>query len=81
LIFKFNIIIIDSNINKMCNKCPICNKKSNQLGLVCKCGNKYCMQHRLPEHHNCTYDYKTEFRVKLMENLTSSKSVKFTEEH
>jgi len=63
----------------MCNKCPICNKKSNQLGLVCKCGNKYCMEHRLPEHHNCSFDYKTTAREKTLENIAKNQQPRIVE--
>jgi predicted nucleic acid binding AN1-type Zn finger protein len=63
----------------MLNKCHICNKKTNNLGLICKCGNKFCMEHRLPENHNCDYDYKKNYRQQLLENLTSNKPPKYIE--
>ena len=61
----------------MPNICPICNKKSNQLGIICKCGNKYCMNHRMPEDHHCIYDYKSEAQQHILKILTSSKYPKF----
>lgn len=63
------------------NKCPCCNKKVNFLGIICKCGGKYCMDHRLPEKHNCLYNYRVEATTVLMKSLTSNnppKSVNFT---
>lgn len=40
-------------------KCNICNKKIN-LGMefTCRCGKLLCSQHRLPETHECSFDYK-----------------------
>ena len=40
-------------------KCQVCNKKIN-LGMefTCRCGKLLCSQHRLPETHECSFDYK-----------------------
>ena len=62
-------------------KCPCCSRKANILGLVCKCGSQFCMDHRLPEHHNCSYDYKTAAREKLKEELSSNRAPKIIESH
>ena len=38
-----------------------CKKKINSVDEIiatCRCGNKYCSKHRLPEMHNCKYDFK-----------------------
>ena len=41
-------------------KCIICNKKLSLTDQKCRCGIIFCSRHRLPEQHNCTYDFKTE---------------------
>ena len=48
-------------INK--NKCDFndCKKKLSITQLIackCKCSNQYCILHRLPEQHNCNYNFK-----------------------
>ena len=39
-------------------RCPICNKKITLMDYTCRCGNSYCIKHRMPEDHNCTFDYE-----------------------
>lgn len=37
-----------------------CNKRisvSDEIISKCRCGNQYCSAHRMPECHNCTYDF------------------------
>jgi predicted nucleic acid binding AN1-type Zn finger protein len=47
--------------------CIICNKKLGLLSFTCKCGDKqYCSQHRMPEFHNCSFDFKKEHRDRLI---------------
>ena len=43
------------------NKCSYieCNKKLKLTDLSCRCFKRFCLSHRLPETHNCIYDYKT----------------------
>ena len=46
---------------------PECKKKIrivDSLSSECKCGNIFCLTHRLPERHDCTYDYNKEVDVK-----------------
>ncbi len=40
-------------------KCPVsgCGKKLQLTDMACKCNATYCMMHRLPETHACTYDH------------------------
>ncbi|KAK7073365.1 AN1-type zinc finger protein 4 [Halocaridina rubra] len=49
---------------------PRCEQCSKRLNLVntydCRCGRIFCTQHRYPETHECTFDYKSEGR-KLIE--------------
>tara|TARA_B100001142_G_scaffold327069_1_gene383858 strand:- start:1368 stop:1595 length:228 start_codon:yes stop_codon:yes gene_type:complete len=47
-------------MGKKCKRCPVdnCNEKippaAALIGL-CKCGLCFCIAHRLPESHNCTF--------------------------
>lgn len=61
------------------SSCPVCGKRTNNLGIVCKCGNKYCMTHRMPEDHKCTYDHKSDLQSKLLLRLTTSNAPKIIE--
>lgn len=46
------------NPNKTQKKrCFYCKKKSMIITL-CKCENHFCLKHKLPEQHNCSYDFK-----------------------
>ena len=53
--------------------CHLCHKKISALyyGFLgkCKCQNYYCYQHKFPEDHKCTYDYKSEQKEKLEKDL------------
>tara|TARA_Y100000389_G_C17463928_1_gene523936 strand:+ start:829 stop:1152 length:324 start_codon:yes stop_codon:yes gene_type:complete len=62
-------IHLDSNITtkplktKM-NRCLFkgCKAKVSLIGYSCRCisnGGKFCANHRMPEDHSCTFDYKT----------------------
>lgn len=33
---------------------------TEQLTCKCKCGNTYCVKHRLAETHHCNYNFKNE---------------------
>ncbi len=55
----------------MSARCVTCNKKTGLVPFECKCGLLYCAKHRHPEEHSCTYDFKTEARNKLNDELTS----------
>eukprot|EP00117_Sycon_ciliatum_P010637 scpid106620/ scgid12462/ Zinc finger A20 and AN1 domain-containing stress-associated protein 6 len=39
-----------------------CRKKLRLADPACRCGMRFCMAHRLPEQHHCTFDYKTHGR-------------------
>ena len=50
---------------EICNY-DICNKKLSLIEKIscnCKCGNIYCLSHRLPEIHHCIYNFKNEIDV------------------
>ena len=51
---------IDFNIGKKKKiKCFCCKKKS-LIMIRCKCGNLFCLNHKCPESHNCTFNFKHE---------------------
>ena len=37
----------------------VCKKKLSILDFECRCGNLYCSLHRLPEQHDCEFDFET----------------------
>ncbi|OMO80963.1 Zinc finger, AN1-type [Corchorus olitorius] len=43
---------------KMANRCFICRKKTGLTGFKCKCGSTFCGEHRYPEKHECSFDFK-----------------------
>jgi predicted nucleic acid binding AN1-type Zn finger protein len=51
--------IIENN-KKNTNKCSHspCNTKLKLTDFDCRCSNRFCMKHRLPESHDCSYDFK-----------------------
>lgn len=48
----------------MKTKCEFCNKKV-LLSNTCKCNKIFCMKHHHPEDHNCTFDFKQDFKDKF----------------
>lgn len=45
-----------NNIN--INNSQKCKKKLGLISFKCKCGKSFCLDHRLPETHECTFDFK-----------------------
>ena len=50
---------------KPLNRCHNCRKKIGIYGFSCKCKGYYCIIHRFPETHECSFDYKKEGKLKL----------------
>ena len=52
--------VIENNKKNIINKCfhTDCNMKLKLTDFDCKCNHRFCMKHRLPESHNCSYDFK-----------------------
>lgn len=46
--------------NSLIARCNIddCRKKVGIVPFVCRCNSIFCSMHRIPESHNCTFDYK-----------------------
>lgn len=42
-----------------------CKKKLSLTDSDCRCGIRFCMNHRHAETHNCTYDYRAAGRALL----------------
>lgn len=62
---KLKNLIIYYNMLNTKKKCFLCNKRKKKILLECKCSNFFCVEHLLPEKHNCTFDYKTEGKEKI----------------
>ena len=55
-----------------------CNNKLRLSDLHCICNKIFCIKHRLPEYHNCSYNYKyTQQEENKIINEMKSKSEKF----
>lgn len=48
-------------------KCTSCKKKSHVL-VTCSCNHKYCMTCRLPEVHQCNFNFKEQGKTKLIKD-------------
>ena len=57
-------------------RCNHCKKKMGVMEYECKCKKKFCAACRLPESHNCTYDFKTNNKLKLMKELVKIEPAK-----
>lgn len=55
-----NIDIIKKKPKNKKNRCQMkgCNKKLDLVPFECQCKLKFCVLHRLPEKHNCLFDFK-----------------------
>ena len=50
---------IESHPNRIqFNNCFYCDKKLKLIHYKCKCKNLYCVKHRLPQSHDCKFDFK-----------------------
>lgn len=71
---------IETEKTNKSNRCSVCNKKTKLIGFKCKCGVNTCITHKLPEDHNCDYDFKTEEKERLRKKnpkIVASKIEKF----
>ena len=60
-------------------RCHVCKKKLGVMEYTCKCGKVFCITHLQVEEHACTYDYRTEKKALLKQQLeTGPLSTKVT---
>tara|TARA_B100001093_G_C26166304_1_gene733755 strand:+ start:139 stop:366 length:228 start_codon:yes stop_codon:yes gene_type:complete len=45
-------------LNNKISRCEMCNKKLTLLSFTCKCNKKFCLDHQLPELHQCLFNFK-----------------------
>ena len=50
-------------------RCYHCNKKIKLIEYACRCNEIFCQKCRMPESHNCTFDYKNKGKTQLAQNL------------
>ena len=52
---------------KPSNRCSHneCKKKLLLSDIQCKCNERFCITHRMPESHNCSFDYKAVWQSQL----------------
>ena len=62
----------------MKKKCYICKKKIKSIiPCECKCKLLFCRLHMDPVKHNCTFDYKEEYKKILIKNNPTVSHEKF----
>ncbi len=56
-------------------RCDHCEDEVDYLPFICRyCGKSYCKKHRIPENHECSFEFKNDpFKVKSMNKAKSSK--------
>ncbi|KAJ8458437.1 hypothetical protein OPV22_031363 [Ensete ventricosum] len=53
---------------KAADRCGRCKKKVRLCArFKCRCGSTFCAAHRLPETHECAFDYKAHGRAAIAE--------------
>lgn len=52
-------------VEKETNKCNKCTKKVGIMGYKCKCDSTFCKAHRLPEDHDCEFDFRQASKAQL----------------
>ena len=60
----------NNNVVKEINQdgCSFCSKGNILIPYRCKCQLNFCKKHRLPENHNCHFDFKEEGRNQIKTN-------------
>lgn len=56
-----------SPLSPLTQRCSHCNKKISVVPFSCRCGLKFCVKDKLPENHNCTFDWKAAAKKELAE--------------
>nr|GFA33158.1 putative zinc finger A20 and AN1 domain-containing stress-associated protein 8 [Tanacetum cinerariifolium] len=52
-----------NEVVKKKNRCHVCNKHVGLVPFSCRCGERFCGLHRMPEKHECKFDFKAAGRV------------------
>jgi len=58
-----------------------CNKKiklTEQVMGKCRCNNTYCLLHRMPESHDCSFNFSLDKECFIKENKCVEPKLKFT---
>ena len=53
-----------------------CTKKLGIMPFICRCQKEYCAKHRMPETHECTFNYKK--LIKILLNKYKTKIIVFS---
>jgi hypothetical protein len=55
----------------MSSRCALegCKKKLSLVDYACKCTKVYCAAHRVPETHECKFNYKEEHKKNLLQHM------------
>ena len=59
------------SLKKQQKRCAFCHRKLGMIEFNCPCSDHFlfCIHHRLPEMHNCTYDFikeKNDYKKELL---------------
>lgn len=73
----YNNKINNKTNNKICNF-ENCNKKIRITDIECKCKLIFCKLHRLPEYHNCSYNFNSDELKRKIINSLECKGSKIT---
>lgn len=67
-----------SSKKKLTPRCCMldCKKKIGLIRFECKCGLSFCVKHKLPELHNCSFNHKNEGITSLKHKLVKVSSNK-----
>ncbi|CAG9321530.1 unnamed protein product [Blepharisma stoltei] len=78
--FKQAKTSVVKKISPQCDlsKCWLCQKRIKSLNFICQCGYSFCLQHRIPEVHNCTFDYRNHGKSRLSKENPRVVAEKFT---
>lgn len=67
---------MDCSNNNIKLYCDYCNKKLKMINFTCKCNKTFCLMHKAPEQHNCTFNHKELFKEQLIKNNPIIKTLK-----
>jgi predicted nucleic acid binding AN1-type Zn finger protein len=74
--------LVTTPVKKNKNPCALdgCGKRLTMSNSIdCKCGKTFCIAHRYPHDHRCTFDHSKQFRGKLENQMVKLDKEKMTE--